>query len=358
MKRKLTHAIIKPYVDQGLVELHRHKTLPLTIYNYSRDCQFEQKWDDVTLQCRGLILDDSDTIVARSFDKFFNYEEVIESDQIPLNDEYVYFQEKMDGSLGILFHYADSWHLATKGSFESDQAKEGFRILTEKYDLAKFHKNVTYICEIIYPDNRIVVDYGEDRIVFLSASMNGRELSWNTAKAMFYSSGILEEDIVETSIETISHSIFKAYKARNDKGKEGFVLRFHPSNYRMKIKFADYVRLHRVLTNFSNISIWECLRANDDLSAYLSDVPDEFDTWVRSWSTYLKLQFKEHEAIAMSWLAQIDNIESRKDQASWIFANVPKLYQGIVFAMLDSKDYSDTIWRMIRPEYQKPLWKS
>jgi hypothetical protein len=44
--------------------------------------------------------------------------------------------------------------------------------------------------------------------------------------------------------------------------------------------------------------------------------------------------------------------------ASGLFANVPKLYQGIVFAMLDSKDYSDTIWRMIRPEYQKPFWKS
>lgn len=356
MKLQLTHEIIKPYVESGLVEAKRHSHLPLTIYNYSRDCQFQQKWDEVTLQCRGIIIDDANVIVARAFDKFFNYEEVRSTNQIPLHDEYVYFQEKMDGSLGILFYYADSWHMATKGSFESDQAKAGLAILKSKYDLAKFHKTLTYLCEIIYPENRIVVSYDTEKIMFLSAVMDGRELNWSTAKAMFHSSGILEEDVVPTVIESISHSVFKDYKDRNDVGKEGFVLRFHPSNYRMKIKFDEYVRLHRLLTNFSNIDIWECLRNNTDMSAYLEEVPDEFDSWVRQWIKAIQFAYVMKEKEAKVWLDSVPRSPVRKQEAEWILANVPKEYQGIVFSMLDGKDYSDAIWRMIRPEYQKPFW--
>lgn len=356
MKLQLTNAIIAPYVEQGLVEAKRHSRLPLTIYNYSRECQFEQKWDEVTLQCRGIILDDNDVIVARAFDKFFNYEEVRNTGTIPLHDEYVYFQEKMDGSLGILFHYADEWHMATKGSFESDQAKEGLSILKKKYDLNKFHKTLTYICEIIYPENRIVVDYGEEKIMFLSAVMEGRELNWTTAKAMFHSSGILEEDVVPTIVETISHNVFAQYKSRNEMGKEGFVLRFHPSNYRMKIKFDEYVRLHRLLTNFSNVDIWECLKAGTDMSVYLEEVPDEFDSWVRQWIKALTFAYVMKEKTAKDWLDKVPRSPLRRDEADWIFANVPKEYQGLVFAMMDGKDYSDSIWRMIRPEYQKPFW--
>jgi RNA ligase len=99
---------------------------------------------------RGTVLDREGNIVARSFPKFFNYEEV--ADQVPVKADYVYVQEKMDGSLGILFYYQDEWHLATKGSFTSEQAKKGMEILKEKYKFFDqvFFKEVTYIVEIIY----------------------------------------------------------------------------------------------------------------------------------------------------------------------------------------------------------------
>ena len=357
---KLTHAIIKPYLDQGLVEANRHKTLPLTIYNYSRECQFEQKWDEVTLQCRGIIIDDKDLIVARGFNKFFNYEEVANKGEIPLTDEYLYVQEKMDGSLGILFHYAGEWHMATKGSFHSDQATEGLAILKRKYDLSKFHTSVAYICEIIYPENRIVVNYADDRIIFLSAVSEGRELNWATANALFHSSGILEEDIVDTRMDKVSHGIFKELKSLNLTNKEGFVIRFHPSNYRVKLKFEEYVRLHRVLTNFSNIDIWDCLRNGDDLAAYLENVPDEFDTWVRDWVRALKFAFVMKELKGKKWLAKLLETPDlgKKEDALWIKSNVPSEFQGLVFSMLQDKDYAPAIWRMIRPEYQKPFWQT
>ena len=66
---------LEKYVADGLVEVNKHPTEDLYIYNYSRKTQYESLWDDVTIQCRGLVLDGTGEIIAKSFDKFFNIEE-------------------------------------------------------------------------------------------------------------------------------------------------------------------------------------------------------------------------------------------------------------------------------------------
>ena len=65
------------------------------------------------------------------------------------------------------------------------------------------------------------------------------------------------------------------------------------------------------------------------------------------------------ELDAKKWKDELLNrhFESRKHEAEWILDTVPKELQGIVFSMLDGKDYSQQIWRMIRPDYSKPFWK-
>jgi RNA ligase len=103
--------------------------------------------------CRGLVTDDKGNIVARPFKKFFNMEE---GKHTPTSDFEVY--DKMDGSLGIFFYYEGGWVMATRGSFTSDQAVKGYEMMF-KYDFANLHKDYTYLFEIIYDQNRIVVKY-------------------------------------------------------------------------------------------------------------------------------------------------------------------------------------------------------
>jgi RNA ligase len=73
--------ILNKYYDDGLVQKQVHPTLPLTIWNYTPKTQYGELynnyifWDDVTLQCRGLVTDDKGNVVARPFKKFFNTEE-------------------------------------------------------------------------------------------------------------------------------------------------------------------------------------------------------------------------------------------------------------------------------------------
>ncbi len=176
------------YVKNGLIEFNEHDSLDLRIYNYTQECQYNQAWDEITLSCRGLIINSKNKIIARPFKKFFNYEEIVNKNIIP-NESYVAY-EKMDGSLGIMFYYGNDWHIATRGSFNSDQALFAKNVILKKYTekLSQLDKKNTYLFEIIYPENRIVVDYkGESEIYLLGVidTQSGYEYDINSFNHIF-----------------------------------------------------------------------------------------------------------------------------------------------------------------------------
>ena len=82
---------------------------PVFIFDYSDLCQFSKRWDEVTLLARALITDHSGNIVARSFPKFFN---MGERDDEQLTGQFV-VQDKVDGSLIVIFNYDGKWHVAS-----------------------------------------------------------------------------------------------------------------------------------------------------------------------------------------------------------------------------------------------------
>jgi len=149
---------LNEYYEKGLLYKQVHPRFPLVIWNYSEKVQYEGLWDDLTLMCRGLITDNKGNIIVKPFGKFFNYEEVENKGIVPWSSsEYVYIQEKMDGSLGILFKYEGEWVMATRGSFTSDQAIKGLEIATNDLNLkyAGLEPSIAYLVEIIYSDSNL-----------------------------------------------------------------------------------------------------------------------------------------------------------------------------------------------------------
>ena len=61
--------MLNKYYEEGLVYKQVHPRLPLTIWNYSEKVQYQNLWDDITLQTRGLVTDDKGNVVARPFRK-------------------------------------------------------------------------------------------------------------------------------------------------------------------------------------------------------------------------------------------------------------------------------------------------
>lgn len=321
-------------VEQGYINVQRHPTNGLQIFNYSKKTQFERLWTAETLACRGLIMGAHGEIVARPFPKFFSYEQL--DGRVPAGPFEVY--EKLDGSLGILYLDDGCPKIATRGSFVSQQAERASRILSEKYADVEFDPKLTYLFEIIYPENRIVVDYGQTEDLILLATIDTH-------------TGI-EQPLFEFGLPLVKRhegfGDFNELLGLEHDGQEGFVVRFQ-GGQPVKVKFAEYQRLHWLMTGITAKDIWEALREGRGLREILEQVPDEFYQWIKNQEQELNESYRAIESKARQ---DLGSYASRAEAARYIEKCE---YPAIMYAMLDGKDYSDIIWRRIRPSDKLPF---
>jgi RNA ligase len=337
--------VLTRYLEDGLLYKQTHPTLPLTIWNYTEKVQYEGLWDEVTLSCRGLVTDDKGNVAARPFRKFFNIEE---SKHIPTSSFDVY--EKMDGSLIIVFWYDGEWVVASRGSFTSDQAVAASKIFFDKLD-HNFSIGITYLFEFTAKWNRIVVDYGdEDNLTLLGAIRTDDETEATYEQLEMIARGA-NCDVVKRYDGIKDYSTLKGIIKDN---QEGFVVRFSNGD-RMKIKGEEYLRLHKIMTNLSTTAIWEVLSNGGSMDDLLKDVPDEFYQKIKEYEDELSYLFN---SIVSDYFIHFWTIQSKVGYVSnnrGEFASLAKQYQypSILFAMLDGKDITPIISKIIKPEFRK-----
>ena len=337
---------LNKYYEEGWLIKQIHPTLPLTIWNYSQTTQYEGKWDDITKMCRGLVTNNNGAIVAKPFPKFFNMEE---NKHTPTEEFEVF--EKMDGSLGIVFKYNGEVIYATRGSFSSDQSK-WMANYGKKYNFQDILvEGFTYLFEIIYPENRIVVNYGgEEKLVLLGIinTETGEEVPHNDLFEGF--------DVVKKYDGILNYSELKSKVEQN---AEGFVVRFSNGD-RMKIKGEEYIRLHKIMTNLSTTSVWEVLSSDGNMEDLLKDVPDEFYKKIKMYESELKYGFyryseycgKLHDYFRYGKYNDKDPEPTKKEFAEFIKDKHPNI-KAIMFTMWDGKDYSKIIWNILKPKFEK-----
>lgn len=290
-----------------------HPHLPISIYNYTALAQFKGQWLNAERVCRGLIVADEDNrVIARGPSKFFNYGQV-GAPETSL-DSLVRVTTKHDGSLGIGWHYDGKFGVATRGSFTSEQAVKAEK-LANRLEFPDFLEEIrdtsldgsTMIFEIIYPENRIVLDYGnEESLRYLGDVDNLSGLIQYRPEEVEVGEVITLRDALELEIPA---------------DEEGYVLdvvepvrKFTGGYYEVtghvKLKGNEYKILHGLLTNTNARRIWVELAARDchqwieheddwanklghnpvDFSyvkvdqdiaeTLLTNVPDEFYDWV------------------------------------------------------------------------------
>lgn len=336
---------IKPYIEKGLISEQAHpEDENVRIFNYTHRCQYEHAWDEVTMLCRGLIMNiATEEILARPFPKFFNYEEHIgQGKSIP--SELPSITEKFDGSLGIMYTLNGKTRIATRGSFTSDQALWATEWWEKEKGLTMYGNKLTHLFEIIYPANRIVVNYDFSGLIHLTT------LDTKTGIPVEYSLPVKRAQQLH-----VLDSKDIAFLTQTERpNAEGYVIYFPSTNLRLKVKFKEYVRLHRILTGVSARVIWDLLRNNQDLTEILERVPDEFYNWVKETKLKLTKQFDAiaTEAVLEFQKAREKNPETRKEWAE----EIKKMKNpSIGFAILDDKDFKSIIWKMIKPTAEKPF---
>lgn len=337
-------------ISDGWVRIQTNEDNTLSIYNYTEAAQYRRYWTDVTLNCRGLVLDNDMNIVARPWKKFFNFGER------PLlfsTDDPVEVTDKKDGSLGILYRHpvTGDWKVATRGSFLSDQAIHATGVWDNKYShIVADADGLTVLFEIVYPGNRIVLDYGElDDLILLGSVQN--KYGWyygpkETAGMIHWPGPVTEVFEYRTT-----NDCFKVHRSN----AEGLVIRC--GSEMVKMKQEDYVALHKLVTGLNERAVWERLKSNETRDSICSALPDEFHGFVDRVADELEEEFER--IYVGSFTSYCDILTKMPPRCSttpreWrkVFAGyaVKTKYPSLVFNYLDKNLVRDSIWDMIRPK--------
>ena len=361
-------------IDNGYVREQFHPSMPLRILNYTERAAYDRVWTDVTRQCRGLIVNTvTGAVIARPMAKFFNYGEHPEGSLDLTAPADV--TDKLDGSLGILYPGLSGWAIATRGSFTSDQASHATVLMRDVYPDFESPPGMTVLFEIIYPANRIVVDYGDmDDLVLLGAvdiatgEMVGpdRISLWPGPAA-----------------ETMSaRTLADALRLPPRNGREGVVVRT-ADGVMVKLKQDDYVALHRILTMTTARTVWEYLAVDacrhlitapkhwgsrlsmdperaaeilavgpDWLARLTEGVPDEFHGWLRSAITGLLAKVDGTRAGLKTEAAALREAHGT-DRKAFALAVAGHPHAGAMFLLLDGKDITFYLWKLAYPPPEK-----
>jgi RNA ligase len=343
----LDTTMLDEHIKNKYVRSQVHPDFPeLMILNYTESCTWDKAWDHVTLACRGLIVNtETGEVLARPFTKFFNHNQ--EGAPVLTLETPVVVTEKMDGSMGILYKTPDgAWAIATRGSFASDQAMWATKYYNENYaNKWAPDETFTYIFEIIYPENRIVVDYGDkEGLVLLGVVTKETGQTYQPYEGEHFG---WPGEVVETH-EFMTYGEVIASDQRAN--KEGFVLWRPTEDWRVKIKHDEYMVLHRFMTQINERHVWELLATKSDYVSVFAAAPDEFHQWLND--VVIRLQL-EHSKIVTEAndtfsrvMSTLGSVPLRKEFADTV-KDLPN--KALLFKLLDNFDIDEIVWKLVRP---------
>lgn len=335
---------IQKLINDGLIHARKHPSLPLTILNYSNLVQYNFLWNKYTEMCRGLIVDDFGNIISNPFPKFYTighdendfYASGREKIKLPETTPEAF--EKLDGSLGIQYIFNNNWGIASRGSFDSEMANFANSWMNERYSIDDFNPEWTYLYEIIYPENRIIVNYGDRKELVLIAireTETGKELNYiPEAKRLGLNYAKSYPFNLKQSIEEV--------KKFNGFENEGFVVKY-PCGFRVKVKSPDYLIKHKTVTNLDKKQIISLIIDNK-IEELLNEFPDEYFPDLHKITNEIH---KEKEKIIKNVNEFIENLPvglSNKE--------IAELAKGrkdinVIFAKLNGKEINNIILKGI-----------
>jgi RNA ligase len=359
----------------------------LLLFSYTPSAQYAGRWNFFERVSRGLIINRrTGEIVARPFDKFFNWGEG--GRKAPYTAHIVNVYEKLDGSLGI-FYRDNGYKIATRGSFPStpQEVEDSYNEWARKnklpeqnwaelvrygamtqwstlrrmewqppaslastwatehlkqHDLPGLPDELTLLFEILYPHGRILIDYGDREELVLLAARNR-----HTGEYLpFY------PDVYEMA-QRYGFSTPRTYHFSNvtdilaqagqlDYNQEGWVVEFS-NGERYKIKGDAYLELNRLVSGLSFRSTLQAvMEGRVEQSRQL--IPEEFLTEFNGWVETIGTKVEEvKNQVEQAYQAAPQ--ASRKDFALWVQQNHRDL-APYLFALADGRPIEPLIYKM------------
>lgn len=302
---------IEELLTKYAVKAKRHPKYPQLV-QFKYDMIGSPMGDPMVQECRGIILDEQDNwrVVARPFDKFFNYGE---GHAKPLDWASARVQEKLDGSLMILYHYDGAWHVASSGTPDAGGEVNGcgftfaelfWRVWDEEgYRRPfSFHQHKTYLYELMTPYNRVVVRHKANRLIMIG--LRNRETGEEDPIGVdkddtFNETNGLQSEVRVFPLQT-TEDVVKTFEAMDPLAQEGYVVVDKHFN-RVKVKHPGYVAIHHMRDGFGPRRMLEVVRTGEhsELLAHFPEwkpVHDDVEQRFNALVTVLKEAYEKHHA--------------------------------------------------------------
>lgn len=364
------------YVETGLVDVATHDEFPLRMLTYGREATYTNTWDGVTRKCRGIIFNtETDEIVARPFEKFFNLGTANMPETDPSTwahsqpDDVLFGEpevwEKMDGFLATMYSYKEKSYIASKGSFHSTHAKWATAWYQASVNTERaWPVGYTPVFEGICSSLRIVVGYDFEGLVLLALINNetGEEMDAIQLESWASKMGVVTPTLFKRTWQE-ARTLSLDPEATDF---EGYVLTWRrpgQTPFRLKVKYVDYLRLHRMVSGVSAKAIWRGLQDSaykGELNEWMNYSTPWFSKFVTKWVRALTARHDELMADAESvWKFEQAKLETVSKENWDKPAVVRKAYaeafnkwpdiKGILFAMYDGKNADAVAWKLVKP---------
>jgi len=234
----------------SLVTVDFHPDIPVLLLNYTQVAhntlhEFPQGWTMPLRQCRGIIFDFAGNLVAKPFQKFFNYREHPETSSFPKNTYFTATQKK-DGHLGIIFEFKGKLYITTRGSFSSPTVELAQKMLNQYAKVNNwdkvFNANDTVLVEIIHPKTKVYTDYDKFKAFVLIGAFSRSNLHDYWFYELADLSKKLGLPLVYQKDGKSIDELLELVKDKEIKNQEGYVLHFN-NGLRVKLKFESYIGL-------------------------------------------------------------------------------------------------------------------
>lgn len=341
--QELQQQSISSFISKYKLALWESENTSLCSIKYR---QHESPLENATVkQCRGIILDSKDNwkIVARPFDKFFNFGEP-SADTIDWDTAKIFNKE--DGTLCFLYYYPNSmnssrngWNVGTPGcgdaagkvrkgashyNKEDDQqnsetsftyAELFWKIFDESNYQLPNNREYTYMFELISPFNQLVVLQNQSKLLFLGARVNSTEgdellpddaisklqLNFQCVSEFLFHSPESRNIIAKqkTAPDLISF-FYKQFGEQSPLQHEGFVI-VDKNFCRVKVKNPAHVAIQHLGDGHINAKNFLSIIQSAEEGEFLANFPqykNEFEPIQKKYNSYIKSLEDEFSQIA------------------------------------------------------------
>jgi hypothetical protein len=357
-------------IDREKFMVHQHEVAGVEV-SLVQPCHIGCEWDGKNDIFRSSVWDKDGNPVSLSFKKFFNWDEKPHIYPIPSNLSDAQLMEKLDGSTLIFSRWKKNTIIRTRGTVDARKQDNGSEIdlLTEKYGKfmawfeAQDNTAHSYVFEWTSPQNKIVIDYGVEPDIVLTAIISHEDYSYATQESLDTFATIHQlrrpKRFSYDSIDEMKASV-EAFK-----GMEGLCVYYNNGQSIRKVKGAQYLFLHRAKTDIASIEkVMDVYFDYSDVLGHNASYQEFFDYITKVYDYEIAVMARGHISNIADGMKEVQEIISgfhvfvskvkhlsRREAAEKILKAYGQTNRSsMVFKCLDSKP-------LINDDYKKLLYQ-